>query len=220
MIYTKICTCGCDTEFTTSEKRSKYMIGHVWRGKSHSKETKEKLSKIRMGTKASEETKRKIGAASALLVRTKEHRENISRSQKGHVDYSPFIPGQLVSLNSKHDRWYCNIRAKNSRTGKPMTMTHAKAVYEHHYGPVSEGYHVHHINGQHEKLTDDNIGNLMLLTREWNSIFMPTLAKMYSVPEADVTREYIALQDTYSGGRLVFEIGRSLLLKSDPYLEV
>ena len=70
-------------------------------------------------------------------------------------------------------------------------MTHASAVYTHHFGPVPEGYHIHHKNGQHTTIEDDRPENLIAVPAIWNARVFPTLAMGFNVPEAVVTTAYM-----------------------------
>jgi len=96
---------------------------------------------------------------------------------------SPYVEGATVWFSRKGGRWFAYLNGKGKKT-------HASLVYEHHYGPVPDGHHVHHKNGKRESLEDDRPDNLMLLPAEWNLRFMPTLAKGFGMDETQVTSAY------------------------------
>jgi hypothetical protein len=110
-----------------------------------------------------------------------------SRTGKESLE-SPFIPGKYVCFVKTHNRWYLSGNSKNGG-GK----THAKAVWEHYFGEVPEGNHVHHKNGKTIDIYDDRPENLMLLPHMWNMRIFPVLAACFNISEEDVTAVYIDL---------------------------
>lgn len=73
-------------------------------------------------------------------------------------------------------------------------LCHARAVWESVNGPVPEGFHVHHKNGDPSILENDRPDNLMLLTGQWNLHFMPRLAEGFGIPESQVTEAYLKVE--------------------------
>jgi hypothetical protein len=59
---------------------------------------------------------------------------------------------------------------------------------------VPEGLKVHHKNGDPSVLENDRLDNLMLLTHEWNFLFMPRLAQGFGVNESVVTEKYLQVE--------------------------
>ena len=122
----------------------------------------------------------KRGKRHPLALRLK-----MSRCRSGGKEpvVSPFISGLLVQFDG--ERW----TALNPRTGSKVP--HARIVWEQSNGPVPEGYHVHHKNGDSIPLENDRLDNLMLLTKEWNCYFMVNLARGFCIPESRVTEAYL-----------------------------
>ena len=102
--------------------------------------------------------------------------------------FSPYIPNRVIRFDEKRKRWFGNglYETKSGRNQK----THARMVWEYNNGPIPEGFHVHHISGRCDRLEDDRIDNLMLLSAEWNSQHLVSLSKGFGVPEEVVTEIY------------------------------
>jgi hypothetical protein len=101
---------------------------------------------------------------------------------------SPFLtPERIVWYQKEHGRWWCSDPSKRQ-------VPHAKAVWEQTHGPVPEGFCVHHKNGDPKNIMNDCLGNLMLLTWEWNVRFMPVLALGFGIHEAQVTEAYCKIE--------------------------
>ena len=62
-----LCECGCGQEV---KEGNRFICGHIWKGKKHSEETKQKISKAQKGRKLSEETKQKMSKAKIKSIRT------------------------------------------------------------------------------------------------------------------------------------------------------
>ncbi len=108
--------------------------------------------------------------------------------------FSPYIPDTFISCKGKKGkdkRWFACVRENNKST----SVLHARAVYEHYFGDIPEGYVVHHKDGKHSEITDDRPENLMPLPDEWNLRFFPVLAKGFGIPEETVTETYLSIFD-------------------------
>jgi hypothetical protein len=135
------------------------------------------------------ETIRRMSLSKLKVMRSPAARLKISQGHTGRVPIvSPFLPGTVILRRAKDGRWCCEMP---DATGRRRNVMHARAVWEYHRGPVPEGMHVHHKNGDATKFENDTIDNLMLLTAEWNLRFMPVLAKGFGVPESRVTAAYV-----------------------------
>jgi hypothetical protein len=122
-----------------------------------------------------------------VYTRTFAHRLSNSRAKRGKPILSPFVPETFICFHTGKQRW-------TARDGSGVAKTHARVVWEHHNGPVPDGYHVHHKNGDPTDYHNDCIENLMLLTAEWNLDYMPKLARGFGVPESEVTSAYLKVE--------------------------
>lgn len=116
--------------------------------------------------------------------------EKIKRVKKwgveGEVSISPYLPGnRVIRYYPPQKRWYC------SQYGTSSKKPHARAVYEHFYGPVLKGWAVHHKSGSAERIEDDRPENLIAIPKIWNWNYMPFLALGFGVPESTATEAYI-----------------------------
>ena len=119
-----------------------------------------------------------------VYTRTFAHRLSNSKAKRGDPILSPFVPETFICFHRGKQRW-------TARDGSGETKTHARVVWEFHNGEIPEGLHVHHKNGDPSDYFNDNIGNLMLLTVDWNLDYMPKLARGFDIPEAEVTQAYL-----------------------------
>ncbi len=85
--FQRLCACGCGEH---TKPRNKYIHNHHWRGKTHTKEVKEKLSKTHMGAgnpfygkKHTEKTKEVMSKKHEGHVVLEETRRKIAEKQKG-----------------------------------------------------------------------------------------------------------------------------------------
>ncbi len=70
-------------EGKTHSKETKQKISEAKKGKTHSEETRQKMSKSRLGVTKSEEHKRKIGEAHKGKIISDEHKKKLSEANKG-----------------------------------------------------------------------------------------------------------------------------------------
>jgi hypothetical protein len=113
--------------------------------------------------------------------------KRINRNEKYQNTESPYVPGMFISFNTRTKRWG-GVTVKNGKWGH---ILHARAVYEHTFGAVPEGCHVHHKNGKHESIDDDRPENLMALPEYWNLKVFPVLAKGFGVSQSVITEAYL-----------------------------
>lgn len=129
-----------------------------------------------------------------------ESRLKISKSRTGRDPIlSPYVPDLIINFREKLQRWMS--------TSSP----HAKVVYQHVFGDIPEGYHVHHKNGRHFEPEDDRPENLMLLPTGWNLRAFPTLVKFSGFEEELISHLYTELVKTCKEEDLFLEICRKLI---------
>jgi len=92
-----------------------------------------------------------------------------------------------------------------------VNVPHARVVYEHHYGAIPDGVHVHHRDGKSTELHDDRPDNLLLLDPNWNRRLIPVLAEGFNTTQGHVTDAYVRLRSTVSESELFAAICRELL---------
>lgn len=196
----KYCLCGCG-EISPRAKEShpkrgilkgqylRYIAGHHLRTTEH----KEMLKEKNRGMERSPDSKRK---------------DVLQRTGKEAI-FSPYVPNRVIHFDEKKKRWVGNgiYSTKSGRNQK----THARMVWEYNNGPVPEGYHVHHINGRCERMEDDRIDNLMIVSAEWNSQHFVSLSKGFQVPEEKVTEIYREVFPTVPVDRVFREVVKKLL---------
>lgn len=142
--------------------------------------------------------------------------EKIKRVKKWgvkEVAISPYLPGHVViRYHDEQQRWYCRggKRANGGLSSKP----HARAVYEHYFGPVPKDHHVHHKSGSATKIEDDRPDNLMIMPKLWNWKLLPLIACYFGVEEAIATKCYItAVREGCKTDQELFRRICSLLLE-------
>jgi hypothetical protein len=147
-----------------------------------------RITNSRLGLRKGQPSRFIKGHARRGTTHSLERRLEMSRRRSGGKEpvVSPFVSGLLVQFDG--NRWV----ALNPNTGSKVG--HARIVWEQTHGPVPEGFHVHHKNGEPALLENDRLENLMLLTKEWNSYFMVNLAKGFRVPESRVTEVYLLVE--------------------------
>lgn len=103
-------------------------------GRTHSKESLEKMSKSKLGIKASQETKEKMSAVRKGVKKTDEHKDNISKSSKGLISLA-HPDGRRVRVKRKYKELYesegfMNISKLLSITGsiKKVKCPHCTTV--------------------------------------------------------------------------------------------
>jgi len=122
-----------------------------------------------------------------------------------NVNISPYLPGnKVVRYSEPQKRWYVCAKS-GSRT------THARIVYQHHYGKIPSGYVVHHKSGSAVSLEDDRPDNLMIVTHKWNFHFFPRLSEGFQVPEKVVTDIYCKVEKDLDDDMLFTEVCRKLI---------
>jgi len=158
------CKCGCGQE---TKDWNVYINGHnkSFLGKTHSEETKAKISKSRENVKISEETRKKLSIASTGKIFSEEAIQKMS----------------VAKTKERHHCWNGGVMIhKNGRTfiriSKGEYKARARIVMENKLGRVlSSNEIIHHINGDP---SDDRIENLMLTNRSKHTINHHTGKKM------------------------------------------
>ena len=147
------CKCGCGQEVTKESNR--YILGHNWKGKKHSEESKEKMSdslkgnKYNLGNKHSEETKRKMSEAKKGLKCywfdkkfSEESKHKMSESKKGKkhpnwqggISFEPYCSRFNKELKEKIRNEYnrkCFLCGKNEEDNITKTNKFRKLSVHH-----------------------------------------------------------------------------------------
>lgn len=134
--------------------------------KSHSIETRRKMSMTRKGCFPTEETKRKMSLAQQGRVISLEHRKKISESMMGkkrpltslaaRLNLSRALTGRILS--EEHRK---NISAsKTNRSLSEEELLHLKSMSENNRGNhYAQGYHVHHTPEAKAKISKAQLGH-------------------------------------------------------------
>ena len=113
-----------------------------------------------------------------------ERRIKTSRTLTGREPVlSPYVPGLLITFDTQKKRWCAS------------GVLHARAVWEYYNGSVPKGFRVHHKSGHADTVEQDHIDNLMLVTNEWNIVFMPGFARCFNISEREVTQAYLQIEN-------------------------
>ena len=135
--------------------------------------------------------------------------EKLKRVRKWGVtdaEISPYLPGnKIIRFYPNQKRWYCSSGKSSSK------IPHARLVYKHYFGNISDEYVVHHKSGSAEKIEDDRPDNLILVSKTWNLHYFPHLAKGFNVPESKVTECYIKVSEIHQQEEIFKEVCRMLL---------
>ena len=210
------CECGCgrfvrfaaQTDSARGVMRGwplRFVCGHNQRGKKLSPDLVARRAEKLRGIPRPESVRQKISAANKGKKRSRLWRYRLGGAWRGKKQpdsmraarvrgrygrdpvESPYVSGLFVVFRPKSSRWYC------SAVGRPGSATHARVVYEHFYGSVPAGYHVHHKDGRAADLHDDRPENLMLVPAIWNFCYLPVLSRGFGVLEERVTEVYSGL---------------------------
>jgi hypothetical protein len=218
----KLCECGCGERTTISTyndlrygyikgKPRRFVAGHNVRVRDQpvSNQAREKIRRAQTGKTPSIETRKKLSDAHRGRKLTDTHRASLCTAwlerRTTPVTYSPFVPGLVVRWNVRLKRWFCH----HPRTG--TNSPHARVVYEHYFGEIPPGVHVHHCDGNSSRLEDDRPDNLMLLPPIWNRKYIPALTTGFRTTQAHVTEVYSRLQRSVSEEQLFAAICSALL---------
>lgn len=110
-------------------------------------------------------------------------------------------------MNPSSKRWLCHINGKD--------VNHSRVVWEYFNGQIPEGWHIHHRNGSHSNLEDDNITNLKAVPSLWNLHYFPWLTKGFNLPQIVISEVYEKFVDKVEEHNLYKEICRELIRISD-----
>ena len=136
--------------------------------------------------------------------------KRVKRWTSEKADFSPYLPGnRIIKFFPLQKRWYCSQYGTNSK------KTHARAVYEHFFGPVKKGWAVHHKNGSAEKIEDDKPENLIAIPKIWNLHYLPWLAQGFEVKEEIVTNYYLFAIEKFPEKQVFKEVCRLLIEKTN-----
>jgi hypothetical protein len=158
------CACGqCDLMIWKFDehngwKERKYARGHATKGKPHSEQHKQNITKAKMGHPVSKETREKLRKFFKGKPISKEHKQNIGKSKTGDKN-AMWKGGKYLDSYGYYKVWAPTHPFKDYWG---YVFEH-RLVMEKHIGRyLPRDKLVHHIN---EIKTDNRIENLQVMTR-------------------------------------------------------
>lgn len=157
----QLCTCGCGGWTNPGRK---FIKGHTWIGRNHSKEAKKKISKNAKGNKGrkfNEEHRERISKALMGIVRgslSQEHREKISAANKGRI-----IKWRDKLTGENHWNWKGGKSFEPYPTGfNPLLKDYIKERDDHQcQNPYCymKGIilNIHHVDYNKENIEEENL---------------------------------------------------------------
>lgn len=120
-----LCECGCG-QITKVGKKSgvnnRFINGHHFRGKKHTKATLLKISLAKKGTFVTQETRDKISKIHKGKITTQDTKDKISKATKGRIVSNE--TKLKMSIAAKNPSELTRIRMSNAHNGKKLSKEH------------------------------------------------------------------------------------------------
>ncbi len=163
-------------------------------GKTHSKKSKEKMSKAQKGRKHTEETKRKISKAGKGYKHTDEAKKRIGEAHKGQTWMVGEGSPMYGRKHSEETRRKISKSRKGKRKGIPLSDEHKRKIGEGHKGKIL----TEEIRLKLSKSKKMYIGNIDESHPLWDNFVVPLKLKIRSLIEYKEWREKVFDRDKYA----------------------